>query len=163
MPLRLGWIGSAALLAFTSVWAGCTKRAAQPGASATVTIELASVEQGLYEPRATFRIVNASDHALAYQGYSGGVPVFRFALQSDGKWVERSPAWIECATGEAYFTLEPGAERMIEVVAQRPDLSLRVGVGTWTPAEGAPPDWSHWSWVWSQGVVVDDLLNASDG
>jgi hypothetical protein len=32
-------------------------------------------------------------------------------------------------------------------------------VGTWTPVEDAPPDWPHCSWVWSQGVVVDDLLS----
>lgn len=154
-------IGRLAVLAIAAWAAACTDRLEQSTAPASVRVELVTVEQGLHEAKATYRVVNGSGRAMAYQGYFGGVPVSRLAIQSEGKWIERRPVWSWCSLGEDFFTLESGAEAKFEVRAQRPDLPMRVGVGTWAPVDGDPPDWMDWSWAWSDAVVVEERLNPS--
>lgn len=155
-------IGRFAVLALAAWLAACADRLEQSTAPTSVTVELVTVEQGLHEAKATYRVLNPTSRTLGYQGsFGAGVPVFRLALQSEGKWIERKPAWVECATGRSFFTLGPGAEVTFEVRAERPDLPVRVGVGTWEPVDGDPPNWVDWSWAWSGAVVVEERLNPS--
>jgi hypothetical protein len=152
------------VLALVSWALGCADPVEQAVTPAPVTIELVTVEQGLYDGKATYWVRNVGDRALAYQGSSGtGEPNWRIAIQFEGKWLERKPAWVDCATGREFYTLDPGAEAKFEVLAQRPDLPMRVGVGTWEPRDGDPPRWMEWTWAWSRSVIVDDELNRSGG
>src|SRR5687768_16774638 len=116
-----------------AAWTACCARPTDPTVDASpVLVELLTVRPGLYEPTVIYRVLNTSDHPLAYRGSQANrAPVSRVAIQSDGRWVEREPAWIECSTGLEYCTLEPGAEVSLELTTPRPDLPLRVGVGTW--------------------------------
>ena len=63
--------------------------------------------------------------------------------------------------GRDVFDLAPGAEVAFEVLAQRPDLPMRVGVGTWKSADGPPLVWDTRTWVWSDDVVVVEDLHIS--
>lgn len=152
-----------AVLAIVAWSTACTDQAVQPAAVTPLTVELVSAEPRLHDPLATYRIHNTSDRPLAYQGYGGGIPDCRVAIYSEGKWLERTPAWVECATGREFLTLAPGAEATLELVAERSDLPMRVGVGYWEPVAGDPPPWKEWSWAWSSGEPLDDILNPSDG
>ncbi len=141
-----------------AAWTACCARPTDPTVDASpVLVELLTVKPGLYEPTATYRVVNNSDHALAYRGSAADkAPVLRLAIQSNGKWVEREPAWAGCGTGLEYLTLEPGAEISLELKSPRPDLPMRVGIGTWDPVDGAPPMWKEWTWTWSAAKVLAD-------
>lgn len=150
---------AAALLAGT---AGCGEPQDVPEPAAPLAVELVRVEQGLYDATAHFRVRNTGGRALRYEGYGSGIPFSRVALENEGTWVERTPVWLECDVGRDVFDLAPGAEAAFEVLAQRPDLPMRVGVGTWEPAGGPPPVWSTWDWVWSDEVVVLEELQLSE-
>ena len=152
----------ALLLATAPALAGCAEQAA-PASTPPIQVELVEVKQGMYEPRATYRVVNTSDRVLAYQGGISGVPVSRLAVLFEGEWLEDKPAWVDCATGREICTLQPGAEATFEVRTPRPDLPIKVGVGAWEPVEGEPPAWNEWSWAWSRRQVLDDVSNQTDG
>ena len=155
-------IGRLAVLALAAWTSSCTDH--QPDQSTTpapVRIELVAIKQGPNVPTATFRVVNNSGRALAYQGNSAGTPVYRLGLQSEGRWVERAPDGV--ATSQKVCTLEPGAGVSFEVRAPIPYLSMCVGVGTWEPGGGDLPELVDWHWTWSSTVVFDDGRNPSGG
>lgn len=148
-------LGRWALLAITAIASACADEVA-PQRSGGVLVEFEQVVQGPYGATARYRMTHAGEVPVAYQGNVDGSPDFRCALLSDGRWIEREPAWVTCATGRALHTLAPGDQVSFEVPALRVDLPMRLGIGWWAPREGDPPRWPDWNWVWSAGARLEE-------
>lgn len=153
--------GRLVALACAAWLAACPDRAAQSTSLPPISIEVVTVEQGLKEPTATFRVVNVGDHVLAYQGDSAGNPDYRLGLQAEGRWVERAPELH--ATSHELHRLEPGSSVTFKVRAPLPYRSMSVGIGTCEPTDAGLPDEVAWTWAWSRTIDVDEPQNLSGG
>jgi hypothetical protein len=158
---RAGFLACVALALLAALSSCARDEEHAPGSD--LRFELVRVEwtphatMGDEDVRAWFALVNDSREPVAFWGGMGERPSYRLAYQSEGRWVERTPAWVECGTGLDVGVLQPGERVELEVWVPRPDLPLRVGAGVWTPFDAPRPPWTGWRWIWTDALVLDEL------
>jgi hypothetical protein len=182
MNVRLPWIGSAVLLASTSLPVGCTDHAGQLGVpgpvgvepviasentSAAVTLEWVDVYAGEsgYHQAARLRLRNGSDKPITLRGFSERFPHLRLTWLKNGEWTDHDllakldPAHHTFEQEQLVnFTLPPGSQVEFEMYLLGPtNLPMKAGTDYWLASSGDVPDPAAWPTVWTEAKVPDDL------